>query len=240
MYTLILGLIAGILGALFSYYIVYESIVLASIVFVLIVLAFNFFAGRYFTGKITDIFNSTEKDIKVGKYENAIEKIKGAYKYKNWQFLVKQQIDSQIGVILYSNKKFQEALPYLEKSPAKNYMAMSMLAAYYYKLKDYKKVYEIMDKTSKSNKKDCFTQVLYAYFLSETGKVDDAIAVLSKAEKKLSGDERLQLASDALKNKKKIKMQSFGVLWLQLHLTKTPDGVKQYQTLIGRQKITRR
>lgn len=240
MYTLILGLLTGVLAALFSYYIVYESIVLASIVFVLVVVAFNFFTGRYFMGKITEIFNSTEKDIRNGKFEIAIEKIKTAYKYKNWQFLVKQQIDSQIGVILYANKKFQEALPYLVVSSPKNYMAMSMLAAYYYKQKEYDKVYDTMARASKANKKDCFTQVLYAYFLSETGKVDEALIVLSKAEKKITSDERLQLAADALRNRKKIKMQAFGPLWLQLHLMKTPDGVKQYQTLIGRQKITRR
>ena len=41
-------------------------------------------------------------------------------------------------------------------------------------------------------------------------------------------------------NKKKIKMQAYNTLWLQLHLAKMPEGVKQYQTLIGRQKITRR
>ena len=65
-------------------------------------------------------------------------------------------------------------------------------------------------------------------------------AVLAKAMKKLPSDERLQNASDALKNRKKIKMQAYNTLWLQLHLAKMPEGIKQYQTLIGRQKITRR
>ena len=36
------------------------------------------------------------------------------------------------------------------------------------------------------------------------------------------------------------KMQAYNTLWLQLHLAKMPEGIKQYQTLIGRQKITRR
>ena len=72
------------------------------------------------------------------------------------------------------------------------------------------------------------------------GDVDGAINVLAKAMKKLPSDERLQNASDALKNKKKIKMQAYNTLWLQLHLAKMPEGVKQYQTLIGRQKMTRR
>lgn len=239
MYTLLLGLLVGIVTGYLGF-LIYPSYVLAGLTFVAGVLVFNFFMGRYFMKKITEVFNSTEKDIKAGKADIAIEKMKTGYKYSKWQFLVREQIDSQIGIILYANKRFDEALPYLKKSLKSNWMAMSMLAAYYYKQKDYANMKAVMEKSSKANKKDSFTQCLYAYFLSETGDIDGAISVLAKAMKKLPSDERLQNASDALKNKKKIKMQAYNTLWLQLHLAKMPEGVKQYQTLIGRQKITRR
>lgn len=239
MLTLLLGLLVGVITGYLGF-LIYPSYILSSLTFIAGVLVFNFLVGRYFMNKLTAVFNSTEKDIKSGKADAAIEKMKIGYKYAKWQFLVKQQIDSQIGIILYANKRFDEALPYLKKSLKGNYMAMSMLAAYYYKQKDYDNMKAVMEKSSKANKKDSFTQCLYAYFLSETGDVDGAIAVLTKAIKKIPSDERLQNASDALKNRKKIKMQAYGTLWLQLHLAKMPDGVKQYQTLIGRQKITRR
>lgn len=239
MYTLILGILVGILSGYLGY-LIYPSYLLAGIMFIVGLLLFNFFVGRYFMNKLTAVFNSTEKDIRAGRADAAIEKMKYGYKYSKWQFLVRQQIDSQIGIILYANKRFEEAVPYLKKSLKSNWMAMSMLAAYYYRQKDYDNALAVMEKSSKSNKKDSFTQALYAYFLSETGNVDKAIEVLTKAMKKLPEDERLMSASDALKNKKKIKMQSYGTLWLQLHLMKMPEGVKQYQTLIGRQKITRR
>lgn len=239
MLTLLLGLLVGVITGYLGF-LIYPSYILSSLTFIAGVLVFNFLVGRYFMNKLTAVFNSTEKDIKSGKADVAIEKMKTGYKYAKWQFLVKQQIDSQIGIILYANKRFDEALPYLKRSLKGNYMAMSMLAAYYYKQKDYDNMKAVMEKSSKANKKDSFTQCLYAYFLSETGDVDGAIAVLTKAIKKIPSDERLQNASDALKNRKKIKMQAYGTLWLQLHLAKMPDGVKQYQTLIGRQKITRR
>lgn len=239
MLTLLLGLLVGVITGYLGF-LIYPSYILSSLTFIAGVLVFNFLVGRYFMNKLTAVFNSTEKDIKSGKADAAIEKMKIGYKYAKWQFLVKQQIDSQIGIILYANKRFDEALPYLKKSLKGNYMAMSMLAAYYYKQKDYDNMKAVMEKSSKANKKDSFTQCLYAYFLSETGDVDGAIAVLTKAIKKIPSDERLQNASDALKNRKKIKMQAYGTLWLQLHIAKMPDGVKQYQTLIGRQKITRR
>lgn len=239
MYTLLLGILVGLLSGYLGY-LIYPSYLLAGIMFVTGLLLFNFFVGRYFMNKLTAVFNSTEKDIRAGRADAAIEKMKYGYKYAKWQFLVRQQIDSQIGIILYANKRFDEAVPYLKKALKSNWMAMSMLAAYYYRQKDYSNMLAVMEKSSKANKKDSFTQALYAYFLSETGDVDKAIEVLSKAIKKLPEDERLISAADALRNRKKIKMQSYGTLWLQLHLAKMPEGVKQYQTLIGRQKITRR
>lgn len=239
MFTLLLALCVGTVFA-FIGYAIYPSYVLASIMSVAAFVTFNIIMSRYFMKKLTEVFNSCEKDLKTGRTDAAIEKMKKGYAYANWQFMVKQQIDSQIGVILYVNKRFDESLPYLEKTNKRNWMAMSVLAAYYFKHKNYEKVKKIMADSAKANKKDSFTQALNAYFLSEMGLQDEAIAALVKANKKMPTDERIENALEALKNNKKIKMQNYGALWMQLHLMKSPDGVKQYQTLIGRQKIKRR
>lgn len=245
MFTLIIAILLGVAGGFLSWGIYpgwSNSIdpLLFALTVVAVVIAFNFFMGRHFMKKLTDIFNLAEKDIKAGKYDQAIEKMKRGYKYNNWQFLVKNQIDGQIGAILYANKKFEESLPYLKNAIAKNWMAQSMLAAYYFKQKDYDSMKKVLIKATASNKKDSFIQVLNGYLLAEIGEVDNAIAALTKAQKKLKDDERLQAAVDALRNKRKIKMQAYGAIWMQLHLSKMPDGVKQYQTLITRQKIKRR
>lgn len=239
MLTLLIAIIAGAAAGLIGY-LIYPSYILASVMFLLALIAVNFFMSRRFMKKLTDIFNSCEKDLKAGKNDLAIEKMKQGYKYSKWQFFVVRQIDSQIGIILYANKRFNDALPYLKKTMKSNYMAMSMLGAYYYKNKNYTEMKKIMAEAVKASPKDSFTQALNAYFLSETGDTDAAIAALVKAAKKMPTDERIENALEALKNNKKIKMQNYGALWLQLHLMKTPDGVKQYQTLIGRQKIKRR
>ncbi len=239
MLTLILGLcIATTFG--FIGYLIYPSYILSTILFAISLIIFNVFMSRYFMKKLTDIFSSCEKDLKSGRTDIAIEKMKKGYAFSKWQFLVKQQIDSQIGVILYANKRFDEALPYLEKTPKSNFMAMSMLAAHYFRHKDFEKVKKVMATSAKANKKDSFTQVLNGYFLSEMGFQDEAIAALTKANKKLPTDERIENALDSVRNNKKIKMQGYGALWMQLHLMKMQEGVKQYQTLIGRQKIKRR
>lgn len=239
MLTLLLAIATGLVFGCIGF-LIYPSYILASIMFVISFIAFNFLMSRYFMKKLTAVFNSCEKDLKVGKTDLAIEKIKQGYKLAKWQFLVNRQIDSQIGIILYANKRFDEALPYLKKTMKNNYMAMGMLGAYYYKNKNYAEMKKTMAAAVKASSKDSFTQGLNAYFLAEIGDVDAAIAALIKANKKMPTDEKIENALDALKNHKKIKMQNYGALWMQLHLMKSPDGVKQYQTLIGRQRIKHR
>lgn len=240
MLTLFLAVITGAIFACFGYFIIYPSYVLASLMFLVAFIVFNFFMSKYFMKQLTAVFTSCEKDLKAGKTDIAIEKMKQGYKFAKWQFFVVRQIDSQIGIILYANKRFDEAIPFLKKTMKNNYMAMAMLGAFYFKNKKYDEMKKVMADSAKANKKDGFTQALNAYFLAEIGETDKAIAALVKANKKMPTDEKIENALDALKNQKKIKMQNYGALWMQLHLMKSPDGIKQYQTLIGRQKITRR
>ncbi len=239
MLTLLLAFVVGSIGAYVGY-VIYPSYILASIMFILSMIAFNFFMSRHFLKQLTNIFSSCEKDIQAGKVDVAIEKLKKGYIYAKWQFMVTKQIDSQIGILLYAHKRFDEALPYLKSTPKANYMAMSMLAGYHYKQKNFDEVERVMANAVKGAPKDGFTQVLNAYFLSEFGKKDKAIEALVAASKKLPNDERIENALDALKNNKKIKIQNYGMQWAQLHLSKMPEGGKMYQTFIPRQKLKRR
>ena len=240
MYTLLLSISSGILLGFLSFKLITPSYALSVIIALVTVIATNIIVGRTMMKKITAIFNNCEKDIKSGKIDIAIEKMKTAYSYANWQLMVRSQIDAQIGVLLYATKRFDESLPYLLKSSKRNSMAISMLLASYYKAKDFDKMKNLIDVAVKVNKKDSFMQALSAYLYLEIGDRDKAISILNDALKKIPTDERLHNALDSTRNNKKIKMQTYGTLWLQLHLSKSPDGVKQYQTLIGRQKITRR
>ena len=66
MYTLLIGLLFGVITGYLGF-LIYPSYVLASLTFIAGVLLFNFFMGRYFMKKLTEVFNSIEKDIKAGK-----------------------------------------------------------------------------------------------------------------------------------------------------------------------------
>lgn len=239
MYTL---LIAVIIGSALGYllWILVGSILLSTIVAAVAVLGVNLLSGRYFTKKLTAIMEGVEKDLRSERFEPALEKLRGAYRYSKWQFLMKKQLDSQIGSILYVRKRFDEALPYLQNSFSKNWAARCMLAAYHYRTKNYEAAFKVMDETVAANKKEAFPYSLYAYFLTEQGKEDKAIQVLSNGVKKIPLDERLSSELDAVKNRKKVKIQNYGALWMQLHIGKAQDGARPYQALLMNQRARRR
>jgi len=240
MYTLIISVAISTAAALGLYFLTYQ-IFWPLFIMVVGILGLNFYIGKKFMKKLEGLFKSVEKDIQGGRVEKAVEKLKSGYPYSKWQFMVKEQIDSQIGILYYTSKSFDKAEPYLENAFSKNWMAMSMLAASKFKKGDMERVKKVMDKGIKGAPKEPFMYALYAYFLMEKGEKDRAIEILSKGVDKNPIDERLSSNLDALKNGKKLKMQNYGNYWLQMHLGgKNPQGGQQYQQFLMNQRMKRK
>jgi tetratricopeptide (TPR) repeat protein len=216
------------------------SILLSSVTGVLVVIGINFFSGKLVMKKMSALMLDVEKDLKSERYDMAVDKLTGAYRFAKWQIFVKKQLNANIGSIRYMQKKFDEAFPYLKDSFIKSWMSMSMLAAYYYRKQNYKETFKVMEKVISANSKEAFPYSLYAWFLTERGEVDKAIKILTRAVAKVPLDERLSSELEAVKNRKKLKIQNYGALWLQLHLGKSPDGVRQYQIFAANQRVKRR
>ena len=174
MFTIIIGFtIALIVG--YAVWIPVQSMILSVALGIGAMILFNVLFSRRFYKKLTELMASVERDIKAERLELALDKLTDAYKYQNWQLFLKKQLDSQIGSLLYARKRFDEAIPYLKNTFAKNWPAMCMLASYYYREKDYTNAFKTMDKTVNSNKKEAFPYSLYAHMLVEQGKSDKAI-----------------------------------------------------------------
>lgn len=240
MLTLVISVAVATVLSLGLYLLTYQ-IFWPLFVFAVVVLGLNFLIGKKFLKKITELFKSVEKDISAGRVEKAVEKLKSGYPLAKWQFLVKEQIDGQIGIIYYTNRQFEKAEEYLPKTFSKNWMAMSMWAASEYKKGNMEQVKKIMDKGVKGAKKEGFMYALYAWFLLEKGEREKAVEVLAKGVEKNPADDKLLSALDAVKNGKKIKMQNYGNYWLQMHLSgKMPQGGQQYQQFLMNQRMKRR
>jgi tetratricopeptide (TPR) repeat protein len=237
--TLLIALIAAaVLGYLV--WVLVGSILLSSIIGVLVIAGINILSGRLIMKKMSALMAEAEKDLKSERYDMAVEKLTGGYRFSKWQIFVKKQLNANIGSIRYMQKRFDEAFPYLKDSFIKSWMSMCMLAAYYYKKQNYPETFKVMEKAVSANSKEAFPYSLYAWFLSERGEVDRAIKILTRGTAKLPLDGKLSSELEAVKNRKKLKIQNYGALWLQLHLGKTPDGIRPYQIFTANQRVRRR
>ncbi len=156
--------------------------------------------------------------------DEAIKKLKEGYKLAPWQFFVRSQIDAHIGVLLYRDKQdINAALPYLERSFKRHWLAQAMLAVAYMKKHKPEKMEETFELAVRLNKKEDLLWNLYAYCLNKIKKRDKAIEVLSRARKILPDNQRLIDNLVALQNNKKMKMKDYNEMWYQFHLEKPPQ-----------------
>lgn len=191
--------------------------------------------------KVGHLMETAQRDLQAGRTEKAIKILESGYRLSKWQFYVKGQIDAQIGTLLFMKRDFSKAFDYLKKGFVRHWIAMGMLGVCYMKRNQVGKMIETFDKAVSATKKEPLLWNLYAYCLERVGEKDKAISVMQKGIKKTGGDERLEANLEALKAGRKMKMRAYGDMWLQFHLEKPGNLVKeQSRSVMGRRKIVRR
>ncbi|MEL6179645.1 MAG: hypothetical protein AAFS10_11870, partial [Myxococcota bacterium] len=118
--------------------------------------------------------NPSKKEMRE-RVERIIGILKEGYTLSRWQFLVEAQINSQIGVLYYSLREFDEAEPYLTNSFFKNWIAQAMLATIYFRRRKYDTMEEVFERAVKSNEKESLLWALYAWCLWKNKDRDGAI-----------------------------------------------------------------
>ena len=195
-----------------------------------------FLIARHVMKKVTAVMETAAKDLQGQRLEKAIREMQSAFRFGKWQFTVNGQINSQIGMVYYMKKDFTTAFPYLEKAFIRNWAAMGMLAISYMKRNKNDKMRETFEKAVQVSSKETLLWNLYAYCLVEIGDSAKAIEVLERGLKKLPGEERIKLNLEALREGKKMKMKSFGDMWLQFHLERPNVIMKQQVAAMGGMK----
>lgn len=213
----------------------------ASMAGMLVFVVVYFILTRIIMKKIGALMETAQRDIQAGRAEKAVKTLQSGYKYGNWQFYIKAQLNAQIGTVYYLKRDFSQAFDYLQKGFVRHWIAMAMLAVCYMKRNKPAKMIETFDKATAANKKEPFLWNLYAYCLEKVGEKDKARDILEKGMKKTGGDERLKNSLEALEGGKRMKMKAYGDLWYQFHLEKTGAVIKQQTKAVqGRRKIVRR
>jgi tetratricopeptide (TPR) repeat protein len=197
------------------------GIVLGLVVF----FGLNYFLSKRIMNRMEALMTVVSKELQGQRFEKAIRLLQGGFELGKWQFFVKPQINAQIGCIYYLMREDEKAMESLKQGFAKHWVAMGMLAILYMKKKDMKTMEETFEKAVKASPKESLLWSVYAYcVLKEGGSRDKALDILSRGLKKLPDDEKLKANHTAVANKEKMKMKSYGEMWLQFYLEKAPPA----------------
>lgn len=191
------------------------------------------FFTRYFSKKLQTVFNAANTEIQKQQFERAISTLKEGYRYNNYAFLVKAQIDSQIGVILYTQKKFGEAYKYLQHSNPRIMMGYLMLIIGHIKNNKTRDIDNDIKMLIRFNKKDPFVYSAVAYlYEEELNDRDKALEILNKAAKAMPDNQKIIEHLTAFQNNKPFKMEKYGEMWYQLMLDR--KGISRLQNKMMR------
>ena len=173
--------------------------------------------------RLEAVFEEAKKEIMAQKFEKAVRTLEAAFALGPWQFLVRSQIHSQIGVLQYVRQEFDQALPHLEKSFSRHWLARAMLATSRYRRRDLDGARKVFEAAVGANKKEGLLWAVYAWCLDKEGRHDDAVAVMARAAKANPSDEKVKAVLQSLQNDKKLKLgKVYEEQWFQFHLERMP------------------
>lgn len=167
----------------------------------------------------------------------AVEVLKGALEYSDWQAGSHASINAQIGMVIFSNEIFQamqkkpnklaDAIPYLDASLVTGTRANFMQGLWHAWLRlavcehrvnqNFDRIKEVMEAIVAVAKKEGFAWATYAWFCAHYKHRDQAVEVLARGAQE-SVDPKLKTILQAAQNDKPIKLGEYGNQWWGLGL----------------------
>jgi tetratricopeptide (TPR) repeat protein len=173
--------------------------------------------------RLEAIFEAMQRDVQAQKLDRAVQTLQGGFALAPWQFLVASQLHSNIGILLYLRQDLEAALPHLEKSFSRNWIARGMLGVARYRKRDLDGMKTVLDGAVAASKKEGVLWSAYAWILEKEGRHEEAIKLLSRAVAANPSDEKLKASLQALQNGKKLKLgKLYGEQWFQFLLERPP------------------
>ena len=173
--------------------------------------------------RLEALFEAMQKEVQAQRPEKAVALLRTGFALAPWQFLVASQLHSQIGVLLYIQKDFDAALPHLEKSFSRHWLARAMLAVSRYRRRDLAGMESAFSEATKVSKKEGLLWAAWAFCLEKEGRHEEAIQVLGRGVAANPTDEKLKGAQQQLQNGKRLKLgKTYGQEWFALHLEAPP------------------
>jgi hypothetical protein len=137
-------------------------------------------------------------------------------KYGKWQFLVRGQMDAQLGMIEYMRLNFDDALPLLQKSRVRDWTAKVCVGAIHYRRKRYDAAWGAMKAASAMARKEPMVYVVWAVLLSRQGERSEALEVLAEGLGRVPESRVLKDLKKTIANKKRIDEGRLPEAWNQI------------------------
>jgi len=204
--------------------------------------AYVFLARR--SGKqLEAVMAVAQKEMMARKPDRAVAALEEAFKLARWQFGVKSSLHANIGVLLYVQRKYDEAEPHLRKSTGtllRLWQAQAMLAAILFRQKKFEEMEKIFDGAMRGNKSETLLYAIYAYCENQRGEKKKAIEILTKGLGENPSDEKLKTLLGRAQNDKRLKLDGWGEQWWQFWLETPPQILgPQGNVFAGRQRFGR-
>ena len=179
-----------------------------------------FLLARRFGKKVEALMEKASAEVQAQRLPNAIAVLREGYRYAPWVFLMKAQLDGQVGAFLYLDKKFDEAQPLLEAAWARHWVAKAMLASHWFRKHKPEQSFAILDKALSVSKKEPMLYGLKAFMQVKLKDRDGARATLHKGTEVLAANPAIKENFLRLQNGEELRMYLFGEAWWQFHLQK--------------------
>jgi tetratricopeptide (TPR) repeat protein len=175
--------------------------------------------------RLEALFDGMQKELQAGRFEKSVKTLESGFALAPWQFLVASQLHSNLGMLLYIREQYDEALPHLEQSFSRHWIARGMLAVSRWRRRDLDGMRRIFEDAVKTNKKEGVLWSVYGFLLEKEGLHEDAIRIMGRAVHANPSDDKLKASLQALQNGKKMKLgKLYGEQWFQFRL-EPPPGV---------------
>ena len=181
-----------------------------------------FLLARRTNKQVEALFLKSVKELESARPELAIATLKSAYVFEKWQFLIRSQVDAQIGSILFMQKKFDDAEPYLARAFIRHWVAQGMLACCHFRRHKLDDARRVLEKAVAASPKEPLLWGLYAFLLDKANKKDEALKVLQRGVEATRGNNKVKDNLLHLQNHRKLDMSVFGDMWFQFHQEAPP------------------
>jgi tetratricopeptide (TPR) repeat protein len=179
-----------------------------------------FLLARRHSKAIEGLMQRMTREMEQQRVDNAIRILEEGFPHARWVFLMRGQLDGQIGSLHFMKKDFDSARPLLEKAWGKHWVAKGMLSAYWFRKHKPDQAFEVLDKAIAMNKKEPMLYGLKAYLKAKLKDKDAARAALMQGKDVLPKNEAITANLVRLQNGQDLQMWQFGDAWWNFHLEK--------------------